>query len=115
MAAKLVWAPICEADFRDGAYGCRPGLSATDAMARMRVLAHRGYTTVWEADIAHFFDALDQDRLRQAVQRRVSDRRVLQRLRGWLRAGVMAQGPWQETVGGTPPGGVLSPLLAHVS
>ena len=50
----------------------------------------------------------------QAVEERVSDRRVLSLLRAMLRAGVMAQGTVRRQVTGTPQGGVISPLICNV-
>jgi RNA-directed DNA polymerase len=36
-------------------------------------------------------------------------------LKGWLKAGIMDQGVFQETDRGTPQGGVISPLLANIA
>jgi len=56
-AAKLVLEPIFEADFDDGAYGYRPGRSATDAIKEVHRLICRGYTDVVDADLSKYLDA----------------------------------------------------------
>jgi RNA-directed DNA polymerase len=53
-------------------------------------------------------------RLMKAVKKRIADRSIRDLLWKFLRAGVMYQDKWQETLTGTPQGGIVSPLLANI-
>jgi hypothetical protein len=59
-------------------------------------------------------DTLAHARLRRLVARRISDRRVVKRLRQWLTAGVVEEGQGHPTPMGAPHGGVISPVLATI-
>jgi group II intron reverse transcriptase/maturase len=74
----------------------------------------RGLTNVVEADIVDCFGSIPQGRLMKAVARRITDGAMLGLLKRWLKAGVMEDGVWKETITGTPQGGVISPLLANI-
>src|SRR5712691_5712872 len=113
-ATKIVIEPIFEADFLECSYGFRPRRSTHDALQVLIDEDWRGRRGVVETDIANCFEAIPHDRLMQAVEERICDRKLLKLLRAMLRAGVMEQGAVRRGVLGTPQGGVVSPLLANV-
>jgi RNA-directed DNA polymerase len=115
-ALKLVLEPIFEADFQPCSYGFRPNRRAQDAIAEIHHLATHGYTVVLEADIRACFDEIDHSALMGRLRRRIKDKRVLALVKAFLKAGVMtATGYLEDSLTGTPQGGILSPLLANIA
>ena len=83
-------------------------------MARAQEYIAAGYGWVVDIDLEKFFDRVNHDMLIGLVAKRVSDRRLLRLIRGFLTAGVLAQGLVGPTDEGTPQGGPLSPLLSNL-
>ncbi|MGE5764728.1 MAG: reverse transcriptase domain-containing protein [Mycobacterium leprae] len=69
-----------------------------------------------DADIEACFDSISHRALMARVRRRVKDKRVLALVKAFLKAGVFTElGDRQDTLTGTPQGGILSPLLANIA
>jgi len=64
--------------------------------------------------VAASFDRVNHDILMGLVAKRVTDKRVLKLIRGFLTAGVLADGLVSPTEEGTPQGGPLSPVLSNL-
>lgn len=113
-AMAQVLLPVFDPHFSESSFGFRPGRSAHDAVYQVRDFIRKGYRVAVDADLSKFFDTVDHDVLMNRVARRVRDKRVLQLIGRYLRAGVVIDGRLQETRKGVPQGGPLSPLLSNI-
>jgi len=107
--------PLFEPTFSESSHGFRPGRSAQGAIKAAQEQARAGRDWVVDMDITKFFDQVNHDILMTQVSRVVWDKRVLQLIGRFLRAGVvLPDGCKVSTEEGTPQGGPLSPLLANI-
>jgi group II intron reverse transcriptase/maturase len=106
---------IYETDFVGFSYGFRPGRGPHDALDALAAgIYGKKVSWVLDADIRDFFGQLDQGWLLRFLEHRIADRRVLRLIQKWLAAGVIEDGKWSQTEGGTAQGASASPLLANV-
>ncbi|WP_324031068.1 group II intron reverse transcriptase/maturase [Aeromonas caviae] len=103
-----------DSTFSRHSYGFRPGRSAHQAVRQAQEYIGSGYRWVVDLDLEKFFDRVNHDVLMSRVAKRVSDKRVLLLIRGFLNAGVMEAGLVSPVTEGTPQGGPLSPLLSNL-
>jgi RNA-directed DNA polymerase len=100
--------------FSEHSFGFRPKRSAHQAVKRAQELIASGRDVVVDIDLEKFFDRVNHDILMGLVAKRVADKRILRLIRGFLTAGVLADGLVSATEEGTPQGGPLSPLLSNL-
>jgi RNA-directed DNA polymerase len=115
---KLVLEPIFEADFKPCSYGFRPNRRAHDAIAEIHRLASapKNHHWVFETDIKACFDEIDHTALMDRLRARIKDKRICSLVKAFLKSGILTEpGNREETLTGTPQGGILSPLLANIA
>lgn len=113
-AVLQVLQPEWDGTFSDASFGFRPGRSAHMAVARAQEHIASGQRIVVDMDLEKFFDRVNHDVLMGLVAKRVSDKRLLKLIRGYLTAGVLEGGLVGPREQGTPQGGPLSPLLSNL-
>jgi group II intron reverse transcriptase/maturase len=102
-----------EPRFSDRSHGFRTGRGCHTALRQVQA-SWRGTTWFIEGDIKGCFDSIDHSILLGILKRDVHDGRVIALIEGLLRAGYLEDWKRVETLGGTPQGGILSPLLANI-
>ena len=114
-AVVMILEAIFEQDFHPFSHGFRKGHSPHHALHELREQC-RTLPISWivDADVRGFFDTLDWGHLREFLQQRVTDGRILRLIGKWLHAGVLEAGVLMHPDKGTPQGGVVSPMLANV-
>jgi len=113
-AAMQVLQADWDGTFSEASFGFRPKRSAHQAVERAQAYIASGHGVVVDIDLEKFFDRVNHDILMGLVAKRVSDKRILKLIRGFLTAGALADGLVSPTEEGTPQGGPLSPLLSNL-
>ena len=113
-ALRNVLEPIFERDFAEQSYGFRPGRGCKDALARVDTLLKNGYTHVVDADLKSYFDTIPHDRLMALIENKISDGRVLELIRMFLKQQVLDDLSIRVPEKGSPQGAVISPLLSNI-
>ena len=114
-AIVMLLEPIYEQDFHACSFGFRPRRSAHEALQAVRGAIMEGdQWWVLDVDVHKYFDSIDKARLRELLDRRVTDGVVRKLIDKWLKAGVLEAGQVHYPDTGTPQGHVVSPLLANI-
>ena len=114
-AIVLLLEPLYEQEFLDCSFGFRPERNAHQALQEVRrAIMERGGRWILDVDLRKYFDSIDPAKLREFLDRRVTDGVVRKLIDKWLKAGVLEDGQLHYPDTGTPQGGVISPCLANV-
>ncbi|MBX3240066.1 MAG: group II intron reverse transcriptase/maturase [Chitinophagaceae bacterium] len=106
--------PRMEAVFLPQSYGYRPHKNAHQALEQVRENV-RQFAWVIDMDIKSFFDEVNHELLKKAIDKHVPEKWVKMYIRRWLEAPVQTpEGLVHKQGQGTPQGGVISPLLANL-
>lgn len=113
-ALAQVMTPVFDPGFSESSFGFRPKRSAHGAVKQVQAHIKAGYRMAVDLDLRKFFDNVDHDTLMHRVSDKISDKRILNLIGRYLRAGVQVGMTLQPSDLGTPQGGPLSPLLANI-
>jgi group II intron reverse transcriptase/maturase len=109
-------APVWEKEFLDVSYAYRPGKGGVKAIRRLEhCIGSLKLRWAAVADIDNFFDTLDRRILLAGVEQKISDRRMIDLVDLWLRAGfITGKGDFLDPDEGVAQGAVISPLLSNI-
>jgi group II intron reverse transcriptase/maturase len=100
--------------FSASSYGFRPDKNAHQALKQAGMYVAAGKVYVIDLDLEKFFDEVNHHRLMWLLSTRIGDKRVLQLVHRYLKAGMLQEGLTEQRIKGTPQGSPLSPLLSNI-
>jgi len=105
--------PQWESRFESISYGFRPKRSAQDARQQLFQKLRGGTKRQWifEGDFKGCFNNLNHDYIISCLEKFPCKKTIVE----WLKAGYVDNEVFNETLTGTPQGGIISPLLANIA
>ena len=113
-AIAQVLTPIFDPGFSNNSFGFRPRRNGQQAVKQVQGIIKQGRRFAVDVDLSKFFDRVNHDLLMTHLGRKVKDKRLLNLIKRYLRAGVIDNQFYRESREGVPQGGPLSPLLANI-
>jgi len=110
---RIILEQIYEPIFSNKSHGFRPKRSCHTALEQIK----KNWTSIkWiiEVDIKGYFDNIDHVKLVEFLEKKIDDRKFINLIKRFLRAGYMEDWKFQGTYSGTPQGGIVSPVLANI-
>lgn len=101
-----------EPQYSKHSHGFRPHRGCHTALQEIQVW--KGTRWFIEGDISQYFDKLDHNVLLEILAKNIHDGRFLRLVSNMLKAGYLEDWKFNQTLSGTPQGGVISPLLANI-
>ena len=113
-AISQVLTPIFDPLFSENSFGFRPNRNGQQAAKQVQNIIKEGRRFAVDVDLSKFFDRVNHDLLMTLLSRKIQNKRLLNLISCYLRAGIIDENHFIESEEGVPQGGPLSPLLANI-
>ena len=106
---------IYEPKFYNESFGFIPNKNCHMAIREIiEMVQYRKINYIVEADIKGFFDNVDHSWLIKMLEHDIADRKFIEIIKKFLKAGIMENGKYLDSEKGTPQGNGASPILANI-
>lgn len=106
-AIAQVLTPIYEEQFHGNSYGFRPNRCAQQAILTALDMMDDGNEWIVDIGLEKFFDTVNHDKLMTLIGRTIKDGDVISIIRKYLVSGIMIDDEYEDSVVGTPQGGLF--------
>lgn len=114
-AVAQILTMVYEPKFYPCSFGFRPGRNCHMAVREIiEMVQYRKINYVVEADIRSYFDTIPHDWLMKMLEHDIADRKFLEIIWRFLKAGIMENGKYLDNENGSPQGNGASPVLANI-
>ena len=106
---------VYEPKFYNESFGFRPNRNCHQAVREIiEDVQYHKVNYIVEADIKGFFDSVDHKWLIKFLEHDIADKKFIEIIEKFLKAGIMEDGKYLESEQGTPQGNKASPILANI-
>ena len=101
-AIAQVLTPVFDPDFSKNSFGFRPHRNGQQAVKQVQGIIKTGRRFAVDVDLSKFFDRVNHDLLMTFLGYKIKDKRLLKLIKRYLRAGVMDNQLYSESLEGVP-------------